>query len=432
MNYLYKRQKRSNACDAAPAESYESLKPESVIKSETHLNTAALNRAVQPAEVLDVYHSLDNVYQSDMYDDLSDTFLSTFASMGSDPWQSGPDTVVGKVSDLSCKLSNLVDVKPLSYIPIQVQGHNQSYSCLSDSGCMIPIIKQSVLGNGSKPDMSSVDTLGLVKLRSAFGQSVLAHLVRLDVRLGCHSSESLFLPVTFAVVKDLTEDVILPEVTVKELSEYVKMCEINTVDVDTSVNENVDDKHLNYDSNEDRSHKETNGQTDDEPVVDTGSNQDTIGSESIETVHFAVTDQGKLIELISEQQNDPTLTNCMHQAKAGKDNYFFKSVALFHRDKVADHWVEQLILPQTRKKQVMHFAHRTLTGGHCKAQHTGAEIKLHFTLPGIRKDVFNFVFQCKDCNLHRGHRRSDHVPITPIVRPTPSFMVAHADIYLVL
>ena len=47
--------------------------------------------------------------------------------------------------------------------------------------------------------------------------------MRLDVRLGCHSLESPFLPVTFAVVKDLTEDVILPEATVRELSEYGKM-----------------------------------------------------------------------------------------------------------------------------------------------------------------------------------------------------------------
>jgi len=43
------------------------------------------------------------------------------------------------------------------------------------------------------------------------------------------------IPVTFADVKDLTEDVILPEATVKELSEYGKMRELNTIDVDTSV-----------------------------------------------------------------------------------------------------------------------------------------------------------------------------------------------------
>jgi len=229
---------------------------------------------------------------------------------------------------------------------------------------MIPIIKQSILDSVSKICMSSVDNLGPVKLRSAFGQSVLAHLVRLDVRLGCHSLESPFLPVTFAVVKDLTEDVILPEATVKELSEYGKMRELNTIDVDASVSENVNDRHLDQDLNdENNGHDETNGQTDDRPTVDIASNQDSTESESIDTLPFAVTDQSKLTELISEQQNDHTLTNCMHQAKVSKGNYFFKGGALFHREKIADQWVEQLMLPQPLRKQVMHFAHRTLTGG---------------------------------------------------------------------
>ena len=49
-----------------------------------------------------------------------------FGSMESDPCQSGSDTVVSKVSDLSQKLSNLVDIKPLNYVPIHLQGNNQS------------------------------------------------------------------------------------------------------------------------------------------------------------------------------------------------------------------------------------------------------------------------------------------------------------------
>jgi len=65
----------------------------------------------------------------------------------------------------------------------------------------------------------------------------------------------------------------------------------------------------------------------------------------------------------------------MHQAKAGKGNYFFKSGALFHREKIADHWVEQLVLPQKRRKQVMHFAHRTLT--------SVPELELNYILSGL-------------------------------------------------
>jgi len=114
-------------------------------------------------------------------------------------------------------------------------------------------------------------------------------------------------------VKDLTEDVILPEATVKELSEYGKMRELNTIDVDTSVSENVNDRHLDQDLNdENNGHDETNGQVDDRPTVDIASNQDSAESESIDTLPFAVTDKSKLTELISEQQNDHTLTNCMH------------------------------------------------------------------------------------------------------------------------
>jgi len=140
-------------------------------------------------------------------------------------------------------------------------------------------------------------------------------------------------------------------------------------------------------------------------------------SESIDTLPFAVTDQNKMTELISEQQNDHTLTNCMHQAKVGKGNYFFKGGALFHREKIADQWVEQLMLPQPRRKQVMHFAHRTLTGG--TAEHSALE-------PGLSYTSLGLVFAKMSLTLCP--RRSDHVPITPIVRPTLTFLVAHADI----
>ena len=70
---------------------------------------------------------------------------------------------------------------------------------------------------------------------------------------------------------------------------------------------------------------------------DVGDNGDLItDGENNETLPLVVNDQSKLNELISEQQNDPTLANCMHQAKVKKGNYYFKSGALFHREKIAD------------------------------------------------------------------------------------------------
>jgi len=96
-----------------------------------------------------------------------------------------------------------------------------------------------------------------------------------------------------------------------------------------------------------------NGQTDYRPTVDIASNQDSTESESIDTPPFAVTHQSNLIELISEQRNDHTLTNCMHQAKVAKSNNFFKGGAKFHPEKIADQWVEQLMLPPISAQPVV-------------------------------------------------------------------------------
>jgi len=126
-----------------------------------------------------------------------------------------------------------------------------------------------------------------------------------------------------------------------------------------------DDSNLCMDTNDLNINNDTNGQVENkaeekvthDDLDDKG--DQSVDGENTETLPYTVTDQRKLQELISEQQTDPSLANCMHQAKAKKGNYLFKSGALFHREKIADQWVEQLVLPQSRRKQVMHLAHRT-------------------------------------------------------------------------
>ena len=182
--------------------------------------------------------------------DLSDTFLCMHRCADSETFLTNSDTVISKISDLSEKPNLSIEMKSLNYVPLQVKGHNQTYSCLSDSGSMIPIIKQSLLVG------RNVDDLGPIKLRSAFGHTVDAHLVSLDVKLyqSSESHKSPFLPVTFAVVKELTEDVIFPESTVKELCEYSNMEEvkIETVEIDSQLkNQTNDDETLNCDLTED-------------------------------------------------------------------------------------------------------------------------------------------------------------------------------------
>ena len=104
-----------------------------------------LTESIQPAELIDVYHSSHNSHLVETFEDLSDTFLSAFKSVDFDSCHGGFDSAVGKVSDSSGQCMTPVKIKPLNYVPIEVKGHSQTYSCLSDSGSMIPIIKQSIL-----------------------------------------------------------------------------------------------------------------------------------------------------------------------------------------------------------------------------------------------------------------------------------------------
>jgi len=241
---------------------------------------------IRPAELIDAYHSTENtdLYSSCTvytFDDLFDTFLCMHRCADADTSLNNPDTVISEISDLSEKSNLPIEMKSLNYVPIQVKGHSQIYYCLSDSGSMIPIIKQSLLVG------KSVDDLGPIKLRSAFGHTVDAHLVSLDAKLyQCSEShKSPFLLLTFAVVKELTEDVILPESTVKELWEYCSMEKVKVEIVDTYSqlrNQTNDDKTPNCNLTDDDSviiNKEHNDY-----------NNDNVDDQDLKSLPLVVTD----------------------------------------------------------------------------------------------------------------------------------------------
>jgi len=48
--------------------------------------------------------------------------------------------------------------------------------------------------------------------------------------------------------------------------------------------------------------------------------------------------------------------------------------------------------------------------------------------PGMRKKMFTVLSHFRECQLRASQKVSDNVPITPIVKPTLPFMVAHADL----
>jgi len=53
---------------------------------------------------------------------------------------------------------------------------------------------------------------------------------------------------------------------------------------------------------------------------------------------------------------------------------------------------------------------------------TSERVRLNFFWPGMKQDIRSHTSSCEPCQFRARARRSDHVPITPVVRPTVPFV----------
>ena len=126
-------------------------------------------------------------------------------------------------------------------------------------------------------------------------------------------------------------------------------------------------------------------------------------------------------QLRSEQLSDTSLKEAWDLAKRGKGNYLVKGGLLFHKDKVCDYEVEQLVVPETRRRAIEELAHESSFGAHLAGLKTRQRIALSFYWPTLRKDVGEFCRTCAQCQSKARVMASDRVPIEPIERPDVPF-----------
>ena len=82
--------------------------------------------------------------------------------------------------------------------------------------------------------------------------------------------------------------------------------------------------------------------------------------------------------------------------------------------------VSQLVVPKTRRKQVLEVAHDT-HGGHMAAKRTQERIAYTFFWPSLKTDCKEYVKTCKVCQLKKRITCMDRVPIKPIPRADKVF-----------
>lgn len=166
-----------------------------------------------------------------------------------------------------------------------------------------------------------------------------------------------------------------------------------------------------------------------QPVTDErGSDTSHPNEETAESLGSSDTVTGEVETLREEQKSDATLSRAWRNAEEGRGGMIVIEGLLYHRDNVLGQPVKQLVLPTTRRAEVLSLAHQSCWGGHLGCRKTSARIKLSFFWPGVEKDVQLYCNSCHACQIRADKRQADRVPITHLVRPQYPFQKVNIDV----
>ncbi|GFY00126.1 transposon Ty3-I Gag-Pol polyprotein [Trichonephila clavipes] len=118
-----------------------------------------------------------------------------------------------------------------------------------------------------------------------------------------------------------------------------------------------------------------------------------------------------------EQNNCDSLEKVRAELKLNKGIFLLIDGLIYHRDKILNESVMQLVLPRCRIDKVMKLAHESVFEGHMGVKKTKERIKYNFFWPNMSGEIAEFVQTCKGCQLRKPEKIGDRAPITPIVRP---------------
>ena len=115
-----------------------------------------------------------------------------------------------------------------------------------------------------------------------------------------------------------------------------------------------------------------------------------------------------------EQKSDLLLKNAwMAAEKDDKGEFRCKHGVLFHKGKSDGEDVTQLVVPQSRRRQVLKLSHTAPLAGHFGKRKTVGKILPRFYWPGIERDVAAFCRECVECQ-RAAKRPSVRAPLQPL------------------
>ncbi|GFX23971.1 retrovirus-related Pol polyprotein from transposon opus [Trichonephila clavipes] len=261
---------------------------------------------------------------------------------------------------------------------------------LVDSGTEITFIKKDLV-----PGIS-VEGASTIYLKGIFGPAVKFPLVYVPIGLATGGQiKVVHQQVLCALAEVLVEDVLLPPEVLDMLggaqseenslaqsspdprvdSGNVDETEVSSSILPEKAQEHIEDSQRN--------------------ITSCRNEVGTLGTKDEEVT--AEMDKGIMVadSFRSEQECCAELALVWKQAKEGKGNYYKVDGYLFHRDKILEESIGQLVIPKCRRTEVLRLAHTSVFSSHMGPKKTLERIEYSFFWEGLRADVKKFCESCK-------------------------------------
>ncbi|XP_064470511.1 uncharacterized protein LOC135384989 [Ornithodoros turicata] len=282
-----------------------------------------------------------------------------------------------------------------------------------DSGADITVLKRNIV---SFPD-SEIES-GEIRLRGAFGHTVGAQLMEIPLGIetedGCGQQvltlcavteelaqgiDALITPHDFEEIRNVNEEL------GREAAELASMGSIGIEQIKCRETTDEDEVDEEVEQNQNASINVVSSEIDAEPEI-----------RSEESRRFA-----------AEQREDVSLKESWEHAKEGSHGMIVIDGLLYHNDRTDYGDCRQLVLPISRRNEVLTLAHDSPWGGHFSQKKTKQRVKSAFYWPSVATDIKRYCQSCHGCQMFSKARSTDRVPITPLTRPEEPFRVLYMD-----
>lgn len=313
---------------------------------------------------------------------------------------------------LGCDTDKGLVVSKLTWI--ELSSGETPLKALLDSGTEISVLRRELV-----PDAVKGKGLGKLKMRGAFGHTIEADLMYVPLSLGAgKGSVNPHLQVLCAVTNELAEGV--DALLTPDLYDELRRAKEEADDLASRIVLAEEDmarceckEPIEFEVEPER--RESNpesGEMVQVAAVDTQPQEDNTAAKTA----FA-----------GEQRGDASLEGAWEQARVGTHGMVIEEGLLFRSEVIDGRPCKQLVLPESRRREVLVLAHDRPCGGHFSQKKTNQRIRSAFFWPNLASDVRKYCQSCHSCQTLANQRVTDRVPITPLTRPQEPFEVVYLD-----